>query len=227
MLYTRNLPNKVQEFLQLHQNATTVHEIMTGVQDYYIRTRVQGDLGTMHVAQPVQKAADLKDKTCFNCGKKGHLAKTCPEPKNCSHCDKKGHAAKDCWGKHPDKKPRPKPKAQSSSFSKGKNGKDRNASRGRGRGRGGKKGRGRGRGNKVRNIDGAEGDEEQEDGYDENGEEPGGDEEENPEPEGEDPSGSVNKINQGTMCIRGKPKPSAVAACSSRILRALLVSCTA
>ncbi len=100
---------------------------MTGVQDYYIRTRVQGDLGTMHVAQPVQKAAHLKDKTCINCGKKGHLAETCPELKNCSHCDKKGHAAKDCWEKHPDKKPRPKPKAQSSSFSKGKNGQDRNA----------------------------------------------------------------------------------------------------
>ena len=59
LLYMRNLQNKAQEFLQLHQNAchyrTSNHE---GVQDY-IRTRVQGDLGTVHVAQPVQKAADL------------------------------------------------------------------------------------------------------------------------------------------------------------------------
>ena len=95
LLYMRNLPSKVQEFLQLHQNATTVNQIKVGVQDYYIRTRVQGDLGTVHVAQPVQKAADLKDKTCFNCGKKGHLAENCPEPKKCSRCGKKGHVAKD------------------------------------------------------------------------------------------------------------------------------------
>ena len=70
LLYLRNLPSKVQEFLQLHQNAVTVQQLKTGVQDYYIRTRVQGDLGSVHVAQPVPKA-DLKDKTCFNCGKKG------------------------------------------------------------------------------------------------------------------------------------------------------------
>ena len=79
LLYLRNLPSKVQEFLQLHQNAVTVQQLKTGVQDYYIRTRVQGDLGSVHVAQPVPKA-DLKDKTCFNCGKKGHLAENCPEP---------------------------------------------------------------------------------------------------------------------------------------------------
>ena len=111
LLYLRNLPSKVQEFLQLHQNAVTVQQLKTGVQDYYIRTRVQGDLGSVHVAQPVAKA-DLKDKTCFNCGKKGHLAEKCPEPKKCSHCGKKGHLAKDCWEKHPDKKPTAKPKAK-------------------------------------------------------------------------------------------------------------------
>eukprot|EP00434_Breviolum_minutum_P044116 symbB.v1.2.039362.t1/scaffold6515.1/size17451/1 len=95
-LYLRNLPSKVQEFLQLHQNAVTVQQLKIGVQDYYIRTRVQGDLGSVHVAQPVGKP-DVKDKTCFNCGKKGHLAKNCPEPKKCSHCGRKGHLAKDCW----------------------------------------------------------------------------------------------------------------------------------
>ena len=130
LLYMRNLPSKVQEFLQLHQNATTVNQIKVGVQDYYIRTRVQGDLGTVHVAQPVQKAADLKDKTCFNCGKKGHLAENCPEPKKCSHCGKKGHVSKDCWEKHPDKKPKPKPKSQSSN-SKGKGGNDKKGQTGK------------------------------------------------------------------------------------------------
>ena len=112
LLYLRNLPSKVQEFLQLHQNAMTVQQLKTGVQDYYIRTRVHGDLGSVHVAQPVAAKADLKDKTCFNCGKKGHLAENCPEPKKCSHCGKKGHTAKDCWEKHPDKKPTAKPKAK-------------------------------------------------------------------------------------------------------------------
>ena len=214
LLYMRNLPTKVQEFLQLHQNATTVNQIKTGVLDYYIRTRVQGDLGTVHVAQPVQKAADLKDKTCFNCGKKGHLAENCPEPKKCSHCGKKGHLAKDCWEKHPDKKPKPKPKSQSSN-SKGKGGNDKKGQTGgRGRGKGGRRAKGRGRGNKFRTVDGEEEYEEGEDDYEDEGE-PEGDEGEDPEPEGEDPSGSVNHINQMTMCIRGKSQTSAVAASSS------------
>ena len=171
LLYMRNLPNKVQEFLQLHQNATTVNQIKIGVQDHYIRTRVQGDLGTLHVAQPVQKAADLKDKTCFNCGKKGHLAESCPEPKKCSHCGKKGHVAKDCWEKHPEQKPKPKPKSQSSN-SKGKSGTDKKGQTGgRGRGRGGRKAKGRGRGNRFRTVDGEEEEyEEGEDDYEDGGE---------------------------------------------------------
>ena len=202
LLYLRNLPSKVQEFLQLHQNATTVLQLKLGVQDYYIRTRVQGDLGSVHVAQPVQKAGDLKDRTCFNCGKKGHLAENCPEPKKCSHCGKKGHVAKDCWEKYPDKKPKPKPKSQSSN-PKGKGDRDKKQqSGGRGRGKGGRKAKGRGRGNKFRTVDGEE-EEEQDEDY-EGEDEPEGDDEEHPEPEGEDPSGSVNQINQMTMCVRGK-----------------------
>ena len=213
LLYLRNLPSKVQEFLQLHQNATTVLQLKLGVQDYYIRTRVQGDLGSVHVAQPVQKAGDLKDKTCFNCGKKGHLAENCPEPKKCSHCGKKGHVAKDCWEKHPDKKPKPKPKSQSSN-PKGKGDKDKKQqSGGRGRGKGGRKAKGRGRGNKFRTVDGEEEEEQDEDYEDED--EPEGDDEEHPEPEGEDPSGSVNQINQMTMCVRGKPAPKTASSSST------------
>ena len=214
LLYLRNLPSKVQEFLQLHQNATTVLQLKLGVQDYYIRTRVQGDLGSVHVAQPVQKAGDLKDRTCFNCGKKGHLAENCPEPKKCSHCGKKGHVAKDCWEKYPDKKPKPKPKSQSSN-PKGKgDGDKKQQSGGRGRGKGGRKAKGRGRGNKFRTVDGEE-EEEQDEDY-EGEDEPEGDDEEHPEPEGEDPSGSVNQINQMTMCVRGKcGKPAPKTASSS------------
>lgn len=43
LLYMRNLPNKVQSFFQLHQNAIRVQQILTGVQDYYTRPRVQRD----------------------------------------------------------------------------------------------------------------------------------------------------------------------------------------
>ena len=206
LLYLRNLPSKVQEFLQVHRNAVTVQQLKTGVQDYYIRTRVQGDLGSVHVAQPVAAKTDLKDKTCFNCGKKGHLAENCPEPKKCSHCGRKGHLAKDCWEKHPEKKPAAKPKAKGQPTKPG--------GRGKGRGKGGRKSKGRGRGNKFRNFEGEDKDEEQDEDYEDDGD-PEGDDEEHPEPEGEDPSGSVNQINQMTMCVRGKPVTVATSSSST------------
>ena len=206
LLYLRNLPSKVQEFLQVHRNAVTVQQLKTGVQDYYIRTRVQGDLGSVHVAQPVAAKTDLKDKTCFNCGKKGHLAENCPEPKKRSHCGRKGHLAKDCWEKHPEKKPAAKPKAKGQPTKPG--------GRGKGRGKGGRKSKGRGRGNKFRNFEGEDEDEEQDEDYEDDGD-PEGDDEEHPEPEGEDPSGSVNQINQMTMCVRGKPVTVATSSSST------------
>ena len=192
LLYMRNLPGKVQEFLQLHQNATTVQQLFLGVQDFYIRTRVQGDMGSIHVTQPVGKP-DVKDRTCFNCGKKGHLAENCPEPKKCSHCGKKGHVAKDCWEKHPDKKPMARPKAKAQPTKPG--------GRGKARGKGGRKTKGRGKGNKFRGVDGEEeqDDQEYDDEYEE--EDQG---EDNPEPEA-DPSagGSVKQIHeQITLCVK-------------------------
>ena len=142
-------------------------------------------MGSIHVTQPVGKP-DVKHKTCFKCGKKGHLAESCPEPKKCSHCGKKGHLAKDCWEKHPDKKPTAKPKAKAQPTKPGR--------RGKGRGKGGRKSKGRGKGNKFRGVDGEEeqDDQEYDDEYEE--EDQG---EDNPEPEA-DPSagGSV------TMCVK-------------------------
>ena len=44
----RNLPGKVQEFLQF-QNSTTVQQLFLGVQGFYIGIRVQGDMGSIHV----------------------------------------------------------------------------------------------------------------------------------------------------------------------------------
>ena len=92
------------------------------------------------------------------------------------------------------------------------------------RGKGGRKAKGRGRGNKFRTVDGEEEEyEECEDDYEDEGE-PEGDEGADPEPEGEDPSGSVNHINQMTICVVvGSPRlllwqPQA------RVLRELVVS---
>ena len=181
LLYMRNLPRKVQELL-----------LFLGVQDYYIRTRIQGDMASIHVTQPVGKP-DVKDKTCFNCGKKGHLAENCPEPKKCSHCGKKGHLAKDCWEKHPDRKPTAKPKGQITAYQAWWTWQRK--------GKGGRKTKGRGKGNKFRGVDGEEeqDDQEYDDEYEE--EDQG---EDHLEPE-TDPSagGSVKQIHeQVTMCVK-------------------------
>ena len=81
-------------------------------------------------------------------------------------------------------------------------------------GKGGRKSKGKGRGNKFRNVEGEGEDEKQDEDYEDDGD-PEGDDEEHPEPEGEDPSGSVNQVNQMTMCVRGKPVAVATSSSST------------
>eukprot|EP00435_Cladocopium_sp_Y103_P007322 s5024_g2.t1 len=48
LLYSRNLPDKVMEYAQLHCAATTVAALWTAVTEFHVRMRMTGDLERVH-----------------------------------------------------------------------------------------------------------------------------------------------------------------------------------
>eukprot|EP00435_Cladocopium_sp_Y103_P032713 s2725_g8.t1 len=58
--------------------------------------RMTGDLDKVHgIAEKGKGKGNDSEKECYNCGKKGHLAKDCRNPPRCNHCGKTGHLEKD------------------------------------------------------------------------------------------------------------------------------------
>eukprot|EP00435_Cladocopium_sp_Y103_P027185 s4081_g6.t1 len=163
LLYSRNLPDKVVEYAQLHCGATSVQQLWQAVTEYHVHMRMTGDLDKVHAIGKGKGKGNDSEKDCYNCGKKGHLAKDCRNPPRCKHCGKTRHLEKDCWEKNPSKKPKstaagPNAKAQPSPKAKGR-------------------GRGRGRSGKFREVEDGEdaADEAAEEGQEPEGEQDGGD----------------------------------------------------
>ena len=70
LLYLRNLPEKVREWVQLHSGAINVMQLWHAVNQYFIRTRVHGDMERVKQVNAEEDILALeKSKDCYNCGK--------------------------------------------------------------------------------------------------------------------------------------------------------------
>ena len=58
-----------------------MQQLFLGGQDFYIRTRIQGNISLIHVIQPVGNP-DIKDQTYFSCGNKGTWPKINQNPRS-------------------------------------------------------------------------------------------------------------------------------------------------
>ena len=139
----QNISNECRRYVQLHAGET-YEDAKTAVSNFYAKTVLSeqdfstnkglslSSLGeTFEPVEPVLGAAsiDPKDRECWNCGRKGHMAKDCRQPKGPSQQKGKEKGKVEKGGKGKEKKEQGKVKGGKPS------GSGKNQSKGKGKGK--------------------------------------------------------------------------------------------